>query len=232
MAGRPLLAVVGLCGGAGASTLAYLVARSRAEAGGGPVLVGDAGGPTAGLASYAGAESGRSLPELANAIAAGASLADGLFADDVPGLRVIAAGPELETRSDPAGLARLLGDARRAHRLTVIDCGTLGGETESLILNAATHVAWVLPATLSGVRRAGRVLAAAGVEVARREIVVARHDAGGRRAPAEQLSTLAERRAAPLVLMPNIPDLAEREPEAALAAAALTLDAIAGAIRR
>ena len=48
-----LLAVCGLCGGAGASTLAYLIAALRAEQQGGPVLVCDTGGPAGGLAAYA-----------------------------------------------------------------------------------------------------------------------------------------------------------------------------------
>ena len=40
-----LLAVCGLCGGAGASTLAYLVALAAARRHPGAVLVGDTGGP-------------------------------------------------------------------------------------------------------------------------------------------------------------------------------------------
>src|SRR4051794_24816394 len=52
-----LLAVCGLCGGAGASTLSYLIARFAAEQASADVLVCDTGGPTGGLAAYAAAES-------------------------------------------------------------------------------------------------------------------------------------------------------------------------------
>ena len=43
-----LLAVCGLCGGAGASTIAYLIALAEARSERGDVLVADTGGPTAG----------------------------------------------------------------------------------------------------------------------------------------------------------------------------------------
>ena len=67
----PLLAVCGLCGGAGASTLAYLVALAKARERSGSVLVGDTGGPGGGLACYAGVEAPRSLAEVARDAAAG-----------------------------------------------------------------------------------------------------------------------------------------------------------------
>ena len=50
----PLLAVCGLCGGAGASTLAYLVALAAARRDDRAVLLADTGGPTAGISHYAG----------------------------------------------------------------------------------------------------------------------------------------------------------------------------------
>src|SRR5918996_4969449 len=49
----PLLAVCGLCGGAGVSTLSYLVARFAIGLAEGHVLVCDTGGTTGGLAPYA-----------------------------------------------------------------------------------------------------------------------------------------------------------------------------------
>jgi hypothetical protein len=141
-------------------------------------------------------------------------------------MRVLASAPDLDADADADAVARLLADARATHALTVVDCGTLRGPVDRLVLAAATHVAWVLPATLSGVVRASRVLSLFGTEGARRELVVARSDAGGRKAPSDELAALATRRNAPLVLMPDVPDLAERSPYEARATAAVTLQAI------
>jgi len=55
----PLLAVCGVCGGAGTSTLSYLVARFAAAAARGHVLVCDTGGPAGGLAACARVQSPR-----------------------------------------------------------------------------------------------------------------------------------------------------------------------------
>lgn len=226
----PLLAVCGLCGGAGASTLAALVARAAAEERREPVLVCDSGGPTGGLAAYVHAESPRSLAGLANAIGAHEALADGLFADAGPGLRVLATRPQLDTAVDAYGLTRILRAAREAHALTVVDCGVPGTAADVQVLAAATHVAWVLPATAGGIRRAERVLGL--FPMGARELLVARHEAAGRAAPVAELTELAATRDAPLVLMPHLPDLAERPTAEALDAARLSLDAIAMALRR
>ena len=97
----PLLAVCGLCGGAGASTLSYLLARFAVNRFDGHVLVCDTGGPTGGLAACARVEVARSLSEAAAQIANGLPLASGLYATDGPGstelceLRVIATGPSV-----------------------------------------------------------------------------------------------------------------------------------------
>jgi len=228
----PLVAVCALCGGAGASTLAYLTARSAVEAEPGPVLVCDTGGPQSGLAAYARVESLKSLSAAANAIAARQHLGMGLFADAGGGLRVMASRPELGTETDEAGLARLLADARAAHRLTVVDCGVVRGDAEQQVVEAVSHVIWVLPATLSGLRRGARTLELFGVDAGRQELVVARSDPAGQRPPMDALGALAESRSAPLVLMPHVPDLAERPAQEALIDAGLSLDAIRAAIRR
>lgn len=227
-----LLAVCGLCGGAGASTLAYLVALDMARCSDRPVLVCDTGGPAGGLAAYGRVRSPRSLPRAAAAIAAHEPLADGLFAHTRAGLRVIASAPHLDVDVDERGVARLLSDARAAHELTVVDCGSLRGAIDRYVFELASHVAWVLPATTSGLRRAGPVLELFGVEASRRELVVARRDATGRKPPSEELTALASSRGAPLVLMPHVPDLGEESPDQGLEAAELTLQAIRGVLGR
>jgi Flp pilus assembly CpaE family ATPase len=227
----PLLAVAGLCGGAGATTLAYLVARSAARHAGRPVLVCDTGGPAGGLASYARVRAPRSLPRVANAISAHEPLADGLFADDGSGLRVMASRPELDLEADPAGLERLLHDARERHALTVVDCGTLRGPTDRMALDAATHVAWVLPASAGGIARGAGVLDLFEVNASRGELLVARRESTTTKPPIRSLTELAAGRRAPLVLMPQVAELAQRPISKALAAAALTLDAIESRLR-
>jgi MinD-like ATPase involved in chromosome partitioning or flagellar assembly len=226
-----LLAVCGLCGGAGASTLAYLLGRHIARAGE-PVLVCDAGGSTGGLAVYAGVRSPRSLPRLADAVARREDLAAGLFADGGNGLRVIAGDPEADDDGDSRGLARILADARGAHSVTIADCGTLSRRTERQVLAAASHVAWVVPVGAGAVRRGRRVLALVPAEPDRPELLVARQDVREERAPLAELRAVAGERRAPLVLMPHVDDLAERDGKAGLERASLALDAIAMAVAR
>jgi MinD-like ATPase involved in chromosome partitioning or flagellar assembly len=228
----PLLAVCALCGGAGASTLALLVGAWAAADAQDPVLVCDTGEPTAGLSAYAGVESLRSLGELATDLASGVPIGGGVFAEVRAGLRLIAAGPRPQEVVDRAAVVRLLGDAREEHELTVIDCGTLASTVSIAVRQLASHVAWVLPATVSGVLRARRVLELSAREAGQREMVVARFDPGGRQPPMTELTALAEARRAPLVLMPHVPDLGERRCEEGLAEAQVTLDAIASLLAR
>jgi MinD-like ATPase involved in chromosome partitioning or flagellar assembly len=230
--GGALVAVCGVCGGAGTSTVAYLLGRSAGRAGEGPVLVCDLGGIAGGLAECAGVESAVSLPALANAVAAGEELGDGLVAHGGDGLRVVARGPRFELPLDSEGMVRVLHEAREAHTLSLFDCGVPGSSCKEIVLAASTHVAWVLPATPSGARRARRLLGLFPSDPSRREIVVAREHPGGGRARTAELAELAADRRAPLVLMPQVPDLSERGPEAGLEAAALSLDAIRAALRR
>src|SRR4051794_23990303 len=210
----PLVAVCGLCGGAGASTLSYLLARFAVGHLDGHVLVCDGGGPTGGLAGCTGVESPRSLSQSADQIARGLPLAGGLFAVAArasrPGreLRVIATAPRFAGDGNPEGLRTLLALARRdrAHALVVVDCGTLQRASDRLALRAATHIAWNLPVTRSGVRRAEAVLAAVPHDLAGRELIVARRDPNEPAAVLKALKALAEWRRAPLVLMPHLSD--------------------------
>ena len=97
----PLLAVCGLTGGAGTTTIAYLVARAAARQQAEPVLVADAGGPSGGLAALAGVEVPHSLPELADQLASARKLTGALYATSRDGLRVLASGPEFGSTFDP-----------------------------------------------------------------------------------------------------------------------------------
>jgi Mrp family chromosome partitioning ATPase len=92
MSRRRLLAVCGLCGGAGTSTLAYLIALAAARSGKGLVLVGDTGGPSGTISCYAGVQAPRSLPELAEHVTAGLPTGQ-LVATTSDGVHVLATGP-------------------------------------------------------------------------------------------------------------------------------------------
>jgi MinD-like ATPase involved in chromosome partitioning or flagellar assembly len=224
----PLLQVVGLCGGAGASTLACLTAATAAAQSKGRVLVCDTGGPTAGLALYTGVSAPRTLADAAQRLAAGEPLTGGLYAATDGGLRVIAGDPQFTITGDTIGLRRVLADARATHALTVLDGGTLA---EKIALAQATHLAWVLPATAGAIARATRTLARVKA-LSCRELIVARAEASTPKPPVAALRDLAAERRAPLVLMPHVGDLAHTPVARAAEEADLTLQAIGWWLRR
>jgi hypothetical protein len=223
--------VSGLVGGAGTTTLAYLIARAAARQWDHSVLVADAGGSSGGLAALAGVESARSLPELAAALAMDVPLDGVLYATTRDGVRVIARGPEFGTAAPPNQLRSLLSDAREAHGLTVIDCGALADEVGQIIMDEATHLAWVLPATKHGVVLGRRVLAAAP-SCRGSQFVVARRDRRQTNAPVRELRRLAGERRLPLVLVPDLPGLEDGNLPRAVDAAQVSVQAILGALRR
>lgn len=229
-----LVAVCGLCGGAGASTLSYLIARVAAADSDRPVLVCDTGGSTGGLAACAGVEAPRSLAEAADLIALNIRLSGRLWAVDprVGGgeLRVIATGPRFSDRPPPAALERLLADAKAAHALTVVDCGRLERDAERLTLRLATHLAWVVPATASGLARGRKLLDSFPLQLDAREIVVARRIGDAESGALKHLKALAAERRAALVLVPELPESVDLD--RAVDAAQVPLQAIAGLLAR
>lgn len=227
----PLLALCGLVGGAGTTTLAYLIARAAARQPGQPVLVADAGASSGGLAAIAGVESSRSLPELAGGLSTGVPLEGLLYATTRDGVRVIATGPEFRTAAPPTQLRTLLNDAREAHGLTVIDCGALAGELGPIVMAEATHVAWILPATKNGVALGRRVLAAAP-SARGSQFLVARRDRRQTTAPVRELRRMAGEQRLPLVLVPDLPGLEDGNLPRAVDAAQVSVRAILGALRR
>ena len=155
----PLLAVCGVCGGAGASTLSDLIASLAAAR-----ERGTCSSPTP-------ADRAAACPP-APACRRRASLAEAaelLVRDSRPRprplgrrrrrrprceRRVIAAAPApAPARPTRARLGALLAILRGDlhHALVVIDCGTLQRAADRLALRRASHVAWVLPDTDRGV---------------------------------------------------------------------------------
>jgi hypothetical protein len=230
----PLVAVCTLCGGAGASTLTYLLAHSTAVEADDhslPVLALDAGGTTAGLSLYCRAASARSLAELAEDIRTGRRASTQMFTTTAGGVRLIATAPRLQPDVEPAVLSRILNDAREAHRMTVVDCGTLALPAQRVVLELATHVVWMLPATDHGLQRA-RLSPRCEMPPDALEVLVARNDPSAKRAPVRALAALAEERRATLVLMPHIQDIGRRSPEHALEVCGVTLQALATKLRQ
>jgi Flp pilus assembly CpaE family ATPase len=230
--GGPLVAVAGMCGGAGATTLAYLAAAAAAIESTGPVLLADLGGPSAGIATYARVQSAQSFTSLAGSLGRGEPPHGSPAVTGEYGLQVLATGPELDQPVPDGSAAQLLDQAAAAHALTVLDCGGLTRAVERVGLELATHVVWVLPATTAGVRRAAALLGTMGKYAPAREIVVARHDQGNGRPPITALAALADARHAPLVLVPHLDDLVEASTEVVLEQAALALQALGGVLHR
>jgi Flp pilus assembly CpaE family ATPase len=230
--GGPMLAVVGLCGGAGATTVAYLTAAAAAIESTAPVLLTDLGSPSAGIAAYAPVPCVQSFTAIAEHLARGDRLAGPPFAVGEFGMRLIASGPELGVAVPEEAAAAVLRQATAAHALTVLDCGQLTRPVEQVAAEHATHVAWVLPATTAGLRRGSALLRAVQKAASGREIVVARHDRDSERPPLLELAALADQRAAPLVLVPHLDDLADADTEGVLEQAALPLQALGGVLRR
>jgi Flp pilus assembly CpaE family ATPase len=227
-----LVAVCGLCGGAGASTQAYLIAAAgQAVLEPGTVLVADTGGPGSRLADYAGVASPRSLTEAAGLAAASQPVGQ-LVAVAGDGLRVLACGPGFATDCAADGVSMLLDHARSHYALSVIDCGTLARHADQITLVNATHIVWVLPATSCAARPAGRLLDQVNPSLSAAEIVVARCDPSQPQAPLRLLRGLAAQRHAPLVLMPAVGDLAATKLQEALEVSQVSLQAIRGQLAR
>jgi len=226
-----LLAVCGLCGGAGASTIAYLTALAAARSERGDVLLADTGGPGGGISFYTGVVTPRSLGEVAELLEAGLPVAQ-LLATTREGLRVLATAPRFTAEYARDGVELLLDHARERYTLTVIDCGTLARQADQHALAKASHVAWVLPATSGGVERGRNTLDALAPHPSATELLLARHEPSAGRRALRELRGLARGRRAPLILLPSFPELTTGNTTAALKTAQVPLQAILGALAR
>src|SRR5829696_5862000 len=171
--GGPLVAVCALAGGAGASTLALLLARQAAQESAAPVLLTEADPFRAGLAALAGQAAPYPLVELAQHVAEDAAPSEA-FIELEPRLRLVAATPRRCSTPDREAVRALLGEARAAHGLVIVDCGTTW-MPDSPTLAEATHVLWCLPGTPASLARARTLLASDVLPPAgpRAEILVA-----------------------------------------------------------
>ena len=207
-AGGPVVAVCGLVGGAGASTLAYLLARRAARHSTAPVLLAELQEHAA-LAAIAGTGSPLGLRELALVVEQERQPARP-FAELPGGLRLVSSSsPMFSGPVSAPALPQLLADAQQVHGLVVVDAGTLQGPDSRAVIDTASHVLYVLPATVAALRRA-ELLAAAGIldRTAGTVAALVAVATVPSRGPLKQIRQLAERHIDRLLLVPHIRELA------------------------
>jgi hypothetical protein len=208
--GGPVVAVCGLTGGAGTSTLALLLARGVAADSAAPILLAETDPMRAGLAVLTGRATPRPLVALAQDVSDDRQPAEA-FVELEPGLRLIAAEPQPATAVARDALDLLLAQARDAHGLVVLDCGT-HWTPHSPVLAHATHIIWTLPATPTGVARGASQLNAATPAAGRwHEALAATATVRRPLASVRALRRLARQRCHQLVLLPHDEGLARGE---------------------
>lgn len=198
--GGPVVAVCGLAGGAATSTLALLLAREAARVSAAPILLTEADPQRAGLSVIAGRATPRPLSGLAQELAEDRTPTDA-FAELAPGLRLIAANPLATPAADREALGALLDQARDAHGLVVVDCGT-SWRADSPVLAHATHVVWTIPAAPVGLAVGQSQLAVAPPAGRSPEVLAATAITPQPRVSVRALRTLARSRCRQLVLIP------------------------------
>jgi hypothetical protein len=204
--GGPLVAVCGLVAGAGTSTLAYALAERAARDSAAPVLACEADPTAGGLAALADEATPHPLSELAFRLVEGRPPVTP-FVTLPSGLRLIASAPRRVALPGAAALP-LLRDARAAHGLVVVDCGSLARLEALPALQLATHILWTVPAAPLALKRARPALAALAPRLsAAREALVAVAPTPTARVGARELRELAEPRCDRLVLVPHAPAL-------------------------
>jgi hypothetical protein len=153
----PLVAVCGLVGGSGASTLSICLATQAARESSRPVLLAELGRARGTLAALTQTASTHGLAELAELVAADDAPASP-FAEVEPGLRLVASAPARGGDSPSReSLADLLVDARAAHGLVVVDCSS-AWQAGSDILTWATHIVWTVPVRRGALTQVGSII--------------------------------------------------------------------------
>lgn len=210
--GGPVVAVCGLAGGVGTSTLALALSRQAGTESHAPVLLIDAA-TTPGLVALAGARSPRSFGSLADALADGDQPTH-TFAEFTSGLRLIATTPERRATPSSDAVRGLMEQARDAHGLVVVDCGA-AWMTDATVLACASHVVWMTTATVVGLGAAREVFASSVMPApARAEILVARHVPNAASARVRAVRALVRQRRSRLVLLAHDEHGALQDPPA------------------
>jgi Flp pilus assembly CpaE family ATPase len=230
--GGPLVAVCGLVGGSGASTLAFCLARQAARDSTAPVLLTESDAGRAGLAVLARQAAPVSLAGLARRLADGQPPRQP-FVEIESGLRLLASAPGRMPAPDPVALSAVLDDARAAHGLVVVDCGA-AWSTAGAVLEAATHIVWTVSASAAAIAHATSLVASDALPAAgrRREVLVALVTERRPGARVRALRRLAGERCERLVLVPHSEALARGELADASGTLSRALMGIGHVIRR
>jgi hypothetical protein len=229
--GGPLVAICGLAGGAGTTTLALLLARQAAAESAAPVLLAEADPLRAGLAVLAGRATPRPLVALAQEVDDDVVPTE-TFVELSRGLRLIAATPQSGPSVGRDALRALLDEARNAHGLVIVDCGTQW-TAESPVLAQATHIIWTLPATPIGLS-CGQVQLTADVVPAPgrwREVLATTVTTHRPLVTVRALRKVARQRCDRLVLIPHSEALARGE-QVISDSTTRALTGLAGTLRR
>ncbi|HEY4280365.1 MAG TPA: hypothetical protein VGM91_19240 [Conexibacter sp.] len=190
---NPIVAVCGVHGGAGTTTIAITLAAHAAQlAGPGAVLLTETDPCGGGLALALDGASPQGLAELATLRALGAQPPQPPVAQLPSGLRITAATAAEREPADPDDVAEVLLEAGTAHSLVVVDCGTIREPHRHGALLAATAVVWAISAAASaGVAHA---LAAGPLARSARHLhwllAVSDTTGAGARAPLSELRSL------------------------------------------
>jgi hypothetical protein len=207
----PLVAVCGLVGGAGTSTLAYLLARYATSHDEQPVLLAELG-DHGGLAALVGSGSQCGLAGLARAVDLEVAIR-APYVVAAGGLRVVAnERPNVDGALPLAeeALSRVLLDARAAHCLVVVDAGSTPSCDVGALLCRASHVVFVVSTAPAALARLERLAAAGGLPTRDKSStlgVVATRP--GRRAALKAVRALAEQHFERLLLLPHIAAIAD-----------------------
>jgi hypothetical protein len=203
-AGGPLVAICGLHGGAGTTSLARLLAEAaQASATAGAVMLCETDPCGGGLAIELGQASPHGLHDVA---ADRRDARRAPFAQLPDGLRLCAAAPAPRAPADSSQVGATLDDARAAHALTIVDCATLREAHGHVALERADAIVW----TLGAHHEPRRALLLLGSALARSALrgrwVIAVSDAGvagvdNARTAARELT---EHLAIDVVLVPNL----------------------------
>lgn len=226
--GGPLVAVCGLHGGAGTSTLAYALAATAARESSAPVLLCESDSATGDIAGLTGIRSPRTLTELASDYATGVIPVGGTLAR-AGDLRVIAGAPTVTPSAPDGALSSFLTAAQARHGLTVVDAATIRSHGTREILATATHIIWVTIARAGSPEAARQLLASDLVPtITGTQLLAVRGAQRGRlpaaRRAARELRQLAEHQCDRLVYIADQPgdpsDLTGRRIRGALTALA------------
>jgi len=207
--GGPLVAVVGVVGGSGTSTLAYTLAVAAALESAAPVVVADTGGPLASIGRLAlvPRNEQRTLEGLSRGLETGHAAVDP-YAVDRFGVRVLGGAPAPDDAPLRA-VGELLAQTKAANGLTVVDCGALTRALEWQALGVATHIVWVGGSTDAAIA-CGRArfdsLELVLPRVPSALVIICSAKSADKRRM-RQLTALAVRRDANVVLWPPLEDI-------------------------